>query len=251
MCSDAWGIRDHLPIRPDTYENRYIRHLLRAFFTLEITSPIERDSARPFSIMPLHLLFMVAVQYKILRIYRERPHEYEIYRSKLQVGRITKEHLREPKSPTEIAYLKERFIVDFLKIGGSFNDDAKRINESIIEYRNDKIAHAKGHIELDLKKKINEYFDGLEDVQTAYQNMNRSLAKDWLDEIQSGEDIGNFLERRFLNSLLCPRDLVDIIRTFVTSSKLDSIQLEQALQKLNDVNTENTDDCSRFKHIRS
>ena len=252
MCQRAWGIYDHLPIRCDPIEEDYIHHLRRAFFKLELTYPNALRTARPFSIMPLHLLFMVAVQYKVLRIYRERRNAYRARHIAIKKAqKRAKNILWAPTSPLEIAYLSEHEILNFLKVAGLSTRHTKRIYNSIIKYRNKKIAHAWGYIEPHLKLKINEYFGALDTIQVAYQHMNRSMANDWLNKVQKGDDIGNFLEKRFLNSLLCPRDLADIVRAFVASPKLSHIQHNQAFQKLQDINIKNSYDCSRFKHIRS
>ena len=253
MCQYAWGIYDHLPIRPSTYEKRYIDHLQRAFFTLELTYQTARAPVRPFSIMPLHLLFMVAIQCKVLRIRKEMRSEYEKHRFSLKnkVGEKTRRILRNPATPLDIAHLRESETVNFLNVVGLSTSDLKRIKKSTIKYRNKKVAHAWGHIEIHLEAKINEYFDALETVQIAYQHMNRRVANTWLKKVQKGEDIGEFFKKHLRGSLLCPRDLVDVVRVFVASPKLSPTQRDQALQKLDDINIDNSDDCSRFKYIRS
>ena len=252
MCTDAWGIRDHLPIFPRDFEMWYIDHLQQAFFALELTYSTTPGQARPFSIMPLHLLFMVAIQFKMLRIRNEMRSGYENHRSSLKkVKKDVRDILQNPATALDIAHLREREIVNFLKVAGLSNNHADHIYDSTIRYRNDKIAHAKGHIELRLEAKINEYFDVLETVQRVYQRMNRSLAKNWLNKVQAGADIGQFFETHLRGSLLCPRDLVDIVRVFVASPNLSPTQHSQALQKLQDINIKNSYDCSRFKHIRS
>ena len=246
MCQYAWGIYDHLPIRCNSIEKDYIDHLRLAFFKLELTYPTSLGLDRPFSIMPLHLLFMVSIQCKVLRIYRERRNAYQT-----KVGQRSKSILQTPTSPLDIAYLGEREIVNFLKVAGLSTNHANRIYKSIVKYRNKKIAHAWGYTEPHLKTKINEYFNALETIQIAYQDMNRIVANDWLNKVQKSDDIGNFLDKRFLDSLLCPRDLVDVVRAFVASPNLSPAQRSQALQKLDDIDTANSADCSRFKYIRS
>ena len=253
MCTDAWGIRDHLPIFPRDFEMWYIDHLQQAFFALELTYSTTPGQARPFSIMPLHLLFMVAIQFKMLRIRNEMRNGYEKHRFELKkkVSAKTRKIIQNPATALDIAHLREREIVNFLKVAGLSDDHADHIYDSIIVYRNDKIAHAKGHIELRLEAKINEYFDALETVQKVYQYMNQSLAQNWLNKVQKGEDIGQFFEKQLRGSLLCPRDLVSVVRAFVASPKLSYTQHLQALQKLQDINIKNSYDCSRFKYIRS
>ena len=58
-------IHDFLPVaRRSTVENDYILHLWDAYLTLDTLG----DAGRGFSIMPFHIMFMLALQYKILRI---------------------------------------------------------------------------------------------------------------------------------------------------------------------------------------
>lgn len=61
MVDDARDIFNYLPIRVNQVEQEYIDHLWSAF---ELLSSGEHS----FAIMPFHLLFMLALQYKALRI---------------------------------------------------------------------------------------------------------------------------------------------------------------------------------------
>ncbi len=62
MPEDAQKILDYLPIRKNLQENDYINHLWQAFSTLDGADAV----ARPFAVMPFHLLFMMAIQYNSL-----------------------------------------------------------------------------------------------------------------------------------------------------------------------------------------
>ena len=73
MYEDAQEIFEYLPIRRNTTENDYIDHLWQAFSALSQTE----TTARPFAVMPFHLLFMLALQYKVLRISKEQKEKYE------------------------------------------------------------------------------------------------------------------------------------------------------------------------------
>ena len=220
---------------------------------MESTYSTTPSPARPFSIMPLHLLFMVAIQCKVFRIRNEMRNEYENHRSSLEnrVSAKTMKIIQNPATPLDIAHLRESETVNFLKAAGLSARDTKLIRRSTIKYRNRKIAHAWGHVEIRLEAKINEYFDTLETVQRVYQRMNRRLANNWLNKVQAGADIGQFFENHLRGSLICPRDLLDIVSAFVASPNLSPTQRDQALQKLDDINIDNSDDCSRFKYIRS
>ena len=64
MYENAQEIFDYLPINRSKLEADYIDHLWNVFIALDNAE----NSARPFVMMPFHLLFMLALQYKVLRI---------------------------------------------------------------------------------------------------------------------------------------------------------------------------------------
>lgn len=226
MYKDTQEIFDYLPIRRDTPENDYINHLWQAFSTLDGGEAV----ARPFAVMPFHLLFMLAIQYKVLRIYKEQKGKYELALT-TKNPRDEEKDILAPESPLAIAFLGESEIVDFLKIAGLSADDARSIKKSIIRYRNDKIAHAKGYIEQDLDTKILEYFSWLDTLQNVYRPMNQNIADIWLAEIQTGDDMEQFLETHFLDSCFSPRDFGDIIKTLLEAEQLDFEQWTQVVNK--------------------
>lgn len=216
MYEDAQEIFDYLPIRRDTTENEYIDHLWQAFSTLDRSEAV----ARPFAVMPFHLLFMLALQYKVLRIYKEQKEKYDLAMT-TKNPRDEERDILAPESPLAIAFLGESEIVDFLKIAGLSADDARSIKKSIIRYRNDKIAHAKGYIEQDVETKLAEYFGWLEKLQTAYQLINQQVATRWIEEVEAGDDMELFLESHFLDSCLSSRDFGDIVGTLLEAEQLD------------------------------
>lgn len=252
MFEDAQEIFEYLPIRRDTPENDYINHLWQAFSILDGADAI----ARPFAVMPFHLLFMLVIQYKVLRIYKEQKGKYELALT-TKNPRDEEKDILAPESPLAIAFLGESEIVDFLKIAGLSADDARSIKKSIIRYRNDKIAHAKGYIEQDLETKIAEYFSWLDTLQNVYRPMNQNIADIWLAEIQTGDDMEQFLETHFLDSCFSPRDFGDIIKTLLEAEQLDFEQWTQAVNKglelaydqtilaLHEITKNETDDSKR------
>ena len=226
MYEDAQEIIEYLPIRRSQPENEYINHLWQAFSALYGTDAV----ARPFAVMPFHLLFMLAIQYKVLRIYKEQKEKYELALT-TKNPRDEEKDILAPESPLAIAFLGESEIVDFLKIAGLSADDARSIKKSIVRYRNDKIAHAKGYIEQDIETKIAEYFGWLETLQTVYRQMSQNVADVWLSEIQVGDDMEQFLETHFLDSCFSPRDFGDIIGTLLEAEQLDFDQWSQVVNK--------------------
>uniref|UniRef100_B3EKI2 Uncharacterized protein n=1 Tax=Chlorobium phaeobacteroides (strain BS1) TaxID=331678 RepID=B3EKI2_CHLPB len=243
MYEDAQEIFGYLPIRRDTSENDYINHLWQSFLLLEKADrrgdkdengfAVEDKSlfmGRSFAVMPFHLLFMLAIQYKVLRIYKEQKEKYELALTTKNPRNGEKDILA-PESPLAIAFLGESEIVDFLKIAGLSADDARSIKKSIVRYRNDKIAHAKGYIEQDIETKITEYFGWLETLQTVYRQMNQNVADLWLSEVEIGDDMEQFLEIHFLDSCFSPRDFGDIIGTLLEAEQLDFDQWSQVVNK--------------------
>lgn len=257
MYEDAQEIFDYLPIRRDTPENDYINHLWQAFSTLDGGEAV----ARPFAMMPFHLLFMVALQYKVLRIYKEQKEKYELALT-TKNPRDEEKDILAPESPLSIAFLGESEVVDFLKIAGLSTDDARSIKQSIIRYRNDKIAHAKGYIEPNLETKISEYFGWLGTLQNVYHPINQNIADVWLTEIQAGDDMEQFLEAHFLDSCFSPRDFGDVIGPLLEAEQLGIDQWEQVVNKglelayaqtisaLHARSKNETDDGKRFNAIR-
>lgn len=226
MYENAQEIFEYLPIRRNATENDYIVHLWQSFSVLDGSESV----ARPFAIMPFHLLFMLVLQYKVLRIYKDQKEKYELALT-TKNPRDEEKDILAPESPLAIAFLGESEIVDFLKIAGLSADDARSIKKSIVRYRNDKIAHAKGYIEQDIETKLLEYFGWLKKLQTVYCPMNQNVANVWLAEIQAGDDIEQFLETHFLDSCFSPRDFGDIIGTLLEAEKFDFEQWIQVLNK--------------------
>ena len=75
MVEEALEIHNYLPLNRNRDEDDYIEFLWGAFINLGSTS--SKESA--FAIMPFHLLFMTAIQFKILRIHKVFPQKYKHY----------------------------------------------------------------------------------------------------------------------------------------------------------------------------
>ncbi len=224
MYENAQEIFNYLPIRKNKLEQDYIEHLWKSYAVLDEGDEI----SRPFAVMPFHLLFMLAIQYRVLRIYKEQKEKYGLVLT-TKNPRDEERDILAPESPFAIAFLGESEIVDFLKIAGLSSDDARSIKKSIIRYRNDKIAHAKGFIETNIEKKITEYFEWLETLQTVNRLINQCIANAWLTEIQIDDNLDEFLEARFLNSCITPKDLRDIFEIFIKARNLNlSVWLQVA-----------------------
>src|SRR3972149_1818590 len=238
MLEDAREIFDYLPIEPGA-ESLYIRHLWGAFEALiEQEEPI-----RAFSILPFHLLFMFAVQYKVYRI---SAYKKEDYLEKLGTCRFydsgQKEVLKinspvadkngniaSSCSARNLSFLPENRIFDFLRI---INCDDITIEKAkqLVEIRGT-YAHANGNIEEDIEVRINEYLEILRAVQLCMIEMNNSV-QSWADEIEEDEyPLTEFFQERFLISQFSPRDFGDVIGNLLRADRLDSKQWEEVATK--------------------
>src|SRR3989338_4878859 len=201
MYENAQEIFEYLPLRRDTPENDYIDHLWQAFSTLDGGEAV----ARPFAVMPFHLLFMMAVQYKILRISKEKRVEYELVFT-IDRGR-EREAVLNPESVFDIALLNERTIPDLLKLIGLDGGAIKQIKE-LIDNRNYKLAHAKGGIESEPEMRIEEYLTCLRTIQIHIQPLNDNVANSWITEVSTEDVMPDFIEARLVDSMLCSEDFM-------------------------------------------
>ena len=203
MYNDAYKIFEYLPIRRDKLEDEYIKHLWDAFAILDFGV----EPGRLFSIMPFHLLYMLALQYKVIRISSELPDKYKL--AFTVCNSRDKEQILKPKSVFDIASLHERTIPDIFGLIGVNNETIKN-SKRLIDNRNDRLAHAKGGIEYDPEKKIIEYLLNLRDIQEYMLILNDKIAESWIlkimeKDIQNSE-LQNFIESQLLGTRLCSAD---------------------------------------------
>lgn len=202
MYDEAAKIFDFLPInKTQTLEEDYIEHLWSSFTELYLGA-IE---AQPFAVMPFHLLFMVSLQYKILRI-------YSTHRDKYHTA-FTMEHPRDneldilnPQSVFTIGFLSESKIIDLLKLS-TIKPNLLSKMKSLIKNRNENLAHAKGGIELNLDQKIGHYLKCLNELQSSFLTLNDKVAKLWWQEIHQGQEGANFIDLHLAEEYLCPEDM--------------------------------------------
>jgi hypothetical protein len=225
MYEGAQEIFDYLPIRRDTPENDYIIHLWQAFSILDGTDTI----ARPFAVMPFHLLFMLSAQYKMLQIASAHKQATDLFFTGVG-GRNKEQLLAEQRSVFDMALINERTIPDIFLLVEADPKIIKKFKELVNE-RNDNLAHAKGGIEQDLEKKFTGYIAVLESIQKSCVQLNQKLAEVWISEVKAGDDLGEFLESYFLDSRLSPRDFIDVIGKMLETDKLDIYQWQQVVSK--------------------
>ena len=252
---NAQKILNYLPIRKNKAENDYIEHLWITFSELNSSE----SSARPFSIMLFHLLFMLAVQYKVLQVSKIHTESCNLFFCGV-AGRCKKELLSDQKSVFDIALINERTIPVVFQLVGLDNGGIKSI-KNLIDERNNNLAHAKGGIEQKLEEKIDLYLQAIESIQQKFKIHNEQMANNWLEEIAEEDDISQLLENRFLKLGISPSDFGDIIGTLLEAEQLDFEQWEQVVKKgleliydqtvfaLHEIAKNETEDRRRFNAI--
>lgn len=204
MYEDAVKILDYLPIRASESEIGYISHLWSCFS--KIYNENENEvSTKSFSIMPFHILFMLALQYKVLRIKNQRYGQYEERVKKYPKKKEVENQLLNTTSVYDLGLISETSLCGFLNI--------IRVSETIIQkiknlifHRNDAIAHAKGGFIFEVDEKISVYLDCLLQVQKCMEILNNEIAESWLMEIEIEEDLEDFKERKLATSYICIED---------------------------------------------
>lgn len=201
MYEEAQNIFEYLPIRRDTPENDYINHLWQAFIMLDEGDEI----ARPFAVMPFHLLFMLTLQYKILRIAKVHKQASDLFFSGVG-GRNREQLLSEQKSVFVIALINEKTVCEVFQLLSLDHGVIKKIKD-LIEERNDNLAHAKGGIEPDPEGKISDYIEILQEIQESMLELNNEVAEKWLSEMGPGETGVEYIELHLAEENLCPADM--------------------------------------------
>ena len=225
MYEDAQEIFEYLPIRRDKTENEYIDHLWQVFSVLDQTD----TNARPFAVMPFHLLFMLSIQYKILRIASTHKQATDLFFTGVG-GRDKDQLLSEQRSVFDMALIKERTIADIFQLI-NLSPKVIKIFKDLVDDRNNTFAHAKGGIGQDIEKKIKEYIDIIDNVQKCCLTINQQIVNRWIEEIEVDDSMEQFLEIHFLDSRLSPRDFGDTVGGLLKSEKLNFEQFEQVVNK--------------------
>jgi len=200
MLEVAQEIFNYMPIRyTQIAESEYVSHLWKAIEALDAGDEV----AQPFQMMPYHLLFMMAVQYKIMRIAINKPTEYATAFT-MSVCR-DQEKVIFPQSVFDLTLLPESKMMDLFKIVGVENAEVRALKDLIL-FRNNTMAHARGSIPADCEQKIQDYMSCLESVQKHFDSINTSLAKVWKREIKPDDDPLAFVELQLAKEYLCPHD---------------------------------------------
>jgi hypothetical protein len=200
MNENANEIFDYLPISRSQPERDYIDYLWNAVLALDQS----QNSARPFIMMPFHLLFILALQYKVLRIAREQKTDYDLAFT-IESVRDDQRAVLNPASAFDLGLLSESKIIDLLKIVGLAPEKVREI-KLLVRNRNDNLAHAKGGIEPDPDERIDQYLDAVRVLQPFFMPHNNRIADHWLNDIDEEDTLDEFIQVRLPDSQLCPAD---------------------------------------------
>ena len=201
IAEQAIEIHDYLPVSRDPIENTYILYLWDSYITLDTLG----KTGRGFSIMPFHIMFMLALQYKILRITKAFSSECDLVFC--TAGGRWKDQLINPqKSVFDLALLNERTLPELFKLINLDDEIIKRI-KNLVDYRNDYLAHPKGGVEDDPEEKIELYLDVLKSIQSCMLALNDGVATKWLAEMEPGEDGVEYIDLHLAEEYLCPADM--------------------------------------------
>jgi len=201
ITEQAVEIHDYLPVARNPAEQDYVLHLWDAFLTLDTLG----GDGRPFFIMPFHLLFMLSLQYKILRIAKTHDRVMKIIISSIS-GRNRSILLKSKRSVFDVALINERTMPEIFGLIEVADQDILKI-KNLVDNRNDNLAHAKGWVELEPEDKIQEYLEVLKHIQEKFLEMNDIVAEDWLKEMGTGDEGEEYMQTHFLEEYLCPADM--------------------------------------------
>ena len=267
MYEDAREILNYLPIEPDG-ETRYIQHLDESFKTLYKAG----DPVKPFSILPFHLLFTLAVQYKVHRISAWNNVQYQKDLKHCRTYGNGSMSVLEKNAPIldsngvmprdssvrNLSLIQEGDLFNFLDLKNQVTEKAKKLIRIRGTY-----AHANGNIEENIDERIDEYLEVLREIQSCMKVVNVGI-QDWGNQIKVGEfPLGGVFEKHFLASQFSPYDFGDVVGNLFESPKLDSKQRDeivnmglgfahdQTVHALRTSAITNTDPGRRFNAVRA
>jgi hypothetical protein len=221
MDEMLFRISKFLPIRCDVNEANYIKYLSDSFDKL-CNKIDDYDKSDGFAIIPFHLLFMMVLHYRALRIFKEQPENYRLAITFKYIEDKDKKAISDPRSPFDFSPFGESDILKLFKLLEIENDKLGKI-KSLIKVRND-LAHASGNTENNPENKCEEYLMCLNEIQKLFSKSNQLLADEFLKELEEDEDIEQFFEGRFNSYLINEYDYQEIAKIFIKSRKLSENQ---------------------------
>ena len=202
MIDEARAILNYLPISRSKIENDYIDYLWGAMCAIDEG---EKD-VQGFALLPFHLLFLLVIQCKILRIAQECVERYTLSIT-LKNPKNGEEGILTPKSPFTLAFFGESELADLCKVIGLEKEGVNRIKK-LVRYRNSNLAHASGYTELYPEKKVVEYISAIEELQEKMTPLNEAIARRWLTEFapEDRQNLKEFVEVRLPDTYLSIAD---------------------------------------------
>lgn len=199
MIEEAALIHDYLPIRRSQIENDYITYLWNSFDRLATSDDAMSAS---FSVTAFHLLFMLAVQYKALRVFKEKPEEY---RHCFTVYKPHEKKVMAPESVFDLSLLRESDIFHLFELVG-VSDSCIGNCKQIVKKRNNEFMHASGNQPNDIETHVSNCIRQLAIIQTGFTAYNDALAHHWSHEMTSEDDPQEFVEFHLYNTQLTAAD---------------------------------------------
>ena len=215
-----YKISKFLPFRCGSSEANYIKYLSNSFDKLS-NKVDDSDISDGFAIIPFHLLFMMALNYRVLRISKDQSEKYHLaltFKKEIKEN----EKIFNPSSPFDFSVFGESEVLNFFKLVGCKEDELGKI-KSLIRVRNN-LAHANGNIEINPEKRCEEYLGSLEIIQKLFSKSNQQLAHKFLKEIESDENIEQFFEIRYKDNIINEYDLKEIAGIFIKKNNITKDQ---------------------------
>lgn len=201
MFEVAYNIFEYLPIRfQSELEEEYQWYLWGSFMAL-INDRISQASR--FAVVPFHMLFMLAAEYKALRVSKAMPEQYR-HAFTFRSSHRNHTSLLAPTSPYDFSNMHERSLFDLFRIVGA--DDVLIAKAKNLTDRRNELVHVNGAIEVDAEGNIKKYLNVLEELQKLFVPLNKAMAEEWIAGIDPEDDRAVFVESRLAASYLCPID---------------------------------------------
>lgn len=200
MTEEAVFILDYLPLKQSERETAYVSYLWRAFETLATG----REEVVPFSLTAFHLLFVLAIQHKVLRIKQYLPGEYEEYFTAYP-PRNERVRVLTPGDVFDLSFVNEKSLMHLLSLAGL---DSVSIDhcKNLIDVRNNEFMHASGNIPNNPVNHINNCLTQLSAIQNCFTAYNDHIAQDWTHELTAEDDIPEFVDLRLFETQLATTD---------------------------------------------
>lgn len=227
-------LADFLPIVTTSAEADYISHLWEVYDALLIGD----NTSVSYAIMPYHLLYILALNYKVLRMIKTHEKYTRLFFC-VGSGRNKKNLLSSQVSVAEIALINERTIPELFRIIDLDDEVIKRI-KNIVDYRNETLGHPKLIIEAKPEDRIKEYLDTLSKLAHAFKDENVRLVQNVLKDIEEYDDISLVLDDFFRNYYITPTDLGDMMTTLLMTEGITFEQWQVLISKSLEINDHQT-----------